>query len=190
MATILNLPLRQLQPELIFQLKKDYPKADFRVETQAGEPSGLLTESRFWEIIGLFDWTDSENNEQVIRPAVEALAASPVHHIYLFADLLATKLHALDRRDLAENIGEDSYSPGQFFSVDNFLYARCCVIANGKAALEAVLAEPSLMPKNLTFESLLRVASLAYLAKTGRPFEYVSETPIETFQNRAGWPIH
>jgi uncharacterized protein (DUF433 family) len=141
----------------------------------------------FWQIISLFDWTDAEDNNRVLEQAINTLATSNVHDIYSFSDILADKLFSLDARVYAENIGDDAYFPNKYFSVDNFLYARCCVIANGEKAYHNVLKSPNLMPKNLTFESLLSLASKAYFKKTGKRFDYVATTPIETYSNNAGW---
>ena len=187
MTTVLNLPLIQAYPETIRELQETYPNANLRIEIRKKAPQNMLTEQGFWEIIQLFDWTDSEDNSRVLAPAIEALATSPVHHIYLFSDILATKLYSLDERRFAEQIGDDAYSPNTYFSVDNFLYARCCVVANGQAFYKAVLQNPTLMPKNLTFEALLNLPSKAYLKKTGKPFNYLSTTSIETYSNKLGW---
>jgi hypothetical protein len=188
MTTVLTLPLQQAYPDIIRDLQEKFPRAKFRIEVSNKiAQSNILTEQRFWEIIHLFDWTDPEDNDRVIEQAVTALAESPVHHIYLFSDMLAAKLFSLDGRVFAENIGEDAYTPNTYFSVDNFLYARCCVIANGRAFYESVLKNPSLMPKDLTFESLLSLASKAYFKKTGKPFSYISTTSIETYANKLGW---
>jgi hypothetical protein len=187
MTTILNLPLQQAYPETIKDLQERFPNALMRLEIREKDISKILTEQRFWELINLFDWTDAEDDDRVLELAINALAASPVHHIYLFADMLADKLFSLDAKVYAENIGEDAYSPNKYFSVDNFLYARCCVIANGQEAYENVLKNPTLMPKDLTFESLLSLASKAYFKKTGKRFDYVATTPIETYSNKVGW---
>lgn len=187
MTTILNLPLQQANPEIIKDLQEKFPNANLRIEVNKKAAPNVLTEERFWEIISLFDWTDDEDNDRVLAPALTALADSPIHHIYLFADILAAKLFSLDAQIFAENIGEDAYTPDKYFSVDNFLYARCCVIANGKEMYEGVLKNPTLMPKDLTFESLLYLASDAYFKKTGKEFEYLSTIPIETYSNKAGW---
>ncbi|MDZ7878649.1 MAG: DUF4240 domain-containing protein [Saprospiraceae bacterium] len=187
MTTLLNLPLQQAYPETIRDLQERFPHAHLRIEIRKKDISKILTEQRFWEIISLFDWTDAEDNDRVLTPAINALSASPVHHIYLFADMLAVKLHRLDAKVFAENIGDDAYSPNNYFSVDNFLYARCCVIANGQKAYESVLQNPVLMPKNLTFESLLSLASKAYSKKTGKKFDYVTTISMETYANKKGW---
>lgn len=187
MTTLLNLPLQQAYPETIRDLQERFPNAHLRVEIRNKDVSKILTEQRFWEIIGLFDWTDAEDNDPVLAPAVNALAASPIHHIYLFSDMLADKLFSLDGQSYAENIGDDAYTPNKYFSVDNFLYARCCVVANGQKAYQSVLENPTLMPKNLTFEALLSLAAKAYLQKTGKRFEYLPTTSIETYANKTAW---
>ena len=187
MTTLLNLPLQQAYPETIRDLQERFPNAHLRVEIRQKDMSKILTEQRFWEIIGLFDWTDAEDDDRVLAPAVDALTASPIHYIYLFADMLADKLFKLDGKTYAENIGDAAYASDKYFSVDNFLYARCCVIANGQKCYEAVLENPSLMPKDLTFESLLSLASKAYFQKTSKRFDYVAATPIETYSNKNAW---
>ena len=186
MTTLLNLPLQQAYPETIRDLQERFPSAHLRVEIREKDISKILTEQRFWEIISLFDWADDEDDDRVLEPAVNALATSPVHHIYLFADMLADKLFSLDGKMYAENMRDNTYFPNQYFSSDIFLYARCCVIANGQKAYENVLKNPTLMPKDLTFESLLSLASKAYFKKTGRKFDYVATTPIETYSNKIG----
>jgi hypothetical protein len=187
MTTVLNLPLQQAFPEIIRDLQERFPSANLRVEVRQNSANKTLTEQGFWSIINLFDWTDPEDNDRVIERAITALSEAPVHHIYLFSDMLATKLFALDVKKNAENIGIDSFTPDEYFSVDNFLYARCCVIANGQDFYESVLENPLLMPKDLTFESLLQVPAKAYFKKTGKPFNYFPTTSIETYANKLGW---
>jgi hypothetical protein len=187
MTTILNLPLQQANLETIKALQDKFPSANLRIEVSEIDSAKVLTEKRFWDIIHLLDWRDPENDEQVLQPAIEALAKSPIHHIYLFSDMLANKLFSLDAKVFAENIGDDAYSPNKYFSPDNFLYARCCVIANGQKFYESILKNPKLMPKDLTFEALLSLASKAYFQKTNKLFDYIPITPIETYSNKTGW---
>ena len=184
-----NLSVDNLTHSFLENIKEHYPLADLEIRIKQKKTNNphILTEQGFWDIISLFDWTDEEDNDRVLEPAVNALAASPISHIYLFADMLADKLFSLDGKVYAENIGDDAYSPDVYFSVDNFLYARCCVIANGQEMYKKVLKDPTLMPKNLTFESLLSLASKAYLKKTGKRFEYLAATPIETYFNKKAW---
>ncbi len=187
MTTIMTLPLQQAYPEMIRDLQEKFPSANLRIEVRKNDISKLLTEKDFWQIISLLDWTDADDDDRVLEPAVDALAKLPVHHIYLFSDVLANKLFQLDGKIFGENIGEDAYSPNRYFSVDNFLYARCCAVANGEVFYKNLLENPQLMPKDLTFESLLSLASKAYFQKTGKSFDYISATPIETYTNKMAW---
>jgi hypothetical protein len=66
---------------------------------------------------------------------------------------------------------------------------RCCVIANGCEAYKLVVKNPKEMPKDVTFESLLSVAKIAYQRKTGQIMRYSPSFPIETFSNKAGWNL-
>jgi len=87
------------------------------------------------------------------------------------------------------HIGEDAYvEGGEHFSVDWFLYARCCVVANGQAYFETVLNNPTEFPEDMEFEALLGLASAAYEEKTGEECEGFDTTlSYETFCNEAGW---
>src|SRR5258708_5927466 len=99
-----------------------------------------MDEAAFWGVIEPFDWDKQGDDEAVLEPAVAALAAQPIRDIELFEDILAEKLHALDTKAHARQIGENAYtSPDEFFSVDVFLYARCVVVANGREYYELVL---------------------------------------------------
>ena len=115
------------------------------------------------------------------------MASYPTHYIYLFQDILSEKLYQLDAKKYALHIGKDSWKKGLYFSVDNFLYARCCVVANGKEAYETVLKNPAEMPKDITFEPLLSLASQAYKLKTGKAFDYSGHFNFETYSNDKAW---
>ena len=180
------MPIRSVSSAVMDDLQKKYPDAE--VQVHVDEVSGLagMSETHFWELIALLDW-NQEEDERIVEPLVAALAAGPMREIYEFQDGLAARLHALDGRIYAEQIGEDAYQPDAYFSVDIFLYARCCVVANGRNAYERVLQNPAEMPKDLTFETLLNVASQAYVRKTGKAFAYVSALSVETYSNLSGW---
>jgi Protein of unknown function (DUF4240) len=147
-----------------------------------------MTEDDFWDIIERLDWDRTGDDEQVVEPAVVALSRRSVSDIRSFEDLLAVKLHALDRESHARQIGEESYrGPDHHFSPDTFLYARCCAVANGRALYQRVLTNPPLMPKDPEFESILYVAATAYDRKTGKQFDHVTAVSYETFTNEDGW---
>jgi hypothetical protein len=150
-----------------------------------------MDESKFWAIIGLFDWRTSDP-ASVMAPAIAALSRFSTADIYAFHDILNEKLFNLDGVRFAEQLGTNRYvsnSPDRHFSVDSFLYARCCVVANGFKFYQAVLNDPKKMPKEYTFESLLYLPNEAWKAKTGRDdYNYFPEVWRETFSNSAGWP--
>lgn len=147
-----------------------------------------LTEQGFWDMIALLDWSQTGNNDAVIEPLITALTTAPVRHIYEFDDVLSQKLYKLDGLQFAQQIGESAWQPNGYFSVDVFLYARCCAVANGRDYYQKLLQDPGQMPKELDFGALLRVASTAYARKTGNVYTYVPAYPIETYSNKATWP--
>ena len=187
MTATYHLPVQKLSSDLIRELQEKYPGAQVEVNVRRGEQPNHTTEDLFWELIGSLDWSREDDDQAVLQPLIQRLAALPVQFIYGFQDVLSEKLFALDGQRFAEQIGEDAYVPGKFFSVDNFLYARCCVVANGKEAFEKVLANAQEMPKDLTFEALLTVAPKAYKLKTGKRFQYLPAFNYETFSNEAAW---
>lgn len=148
-----------------------------------------MDDNEFWRIISLFDWKKTGDDDAVIRPAVKELAKQSAEDIVAFEEVLSQKLYALDTKAHARNIGKDAYvGDGGRFSVDWFLYARCCVVANGRELYEAVLNDPEQFPKDMEFEALLGLAGAAYEAKTGEEHEgFETSVSYETFSNRAGW---
>lgn len=187
MPTTIRLPLRAFNAEVIKDLQEKYPDAEVRVDVHQDPQHAPLSEARFWEVIAMLNWSKEGDDEAVLQPALSHLATESVRHIFEFADILSEKLYALDARAYAEHIGEDAWSPDRYFSVDNFLYARASVVANGREVYEKVLENPTLMPKDITFEALLYLASDAYEHKTGKKWDYTPTYPIETYSNQEGW---
>ena len=189
MTHTIRFPIRSLSAEAVQDLKEKYPEAEISVELHQDRNPAPMSEQAFWEIIGLLDWSkEGEDDDAVIEPAVSRLTAGPVRQIFDFADLLSEKLYTLDGLAYAQHIGEDAWVPDRYFSVDNFLYARCCTVANGRVFYEKALKNPSLMPKDLTFETLLYIPSEAYERKTGRRYDYSPAYSVETYSNKQGWP--
>lgn len=150
----------------------------------------MMSEETFWEIIALFDWDESGDDEAVMAPAVEALAARSAEDIARFQDILAEKLHALDTREHARGAYAGTADPDDgdtYISADDFLYVRCVVVANGRAFYEKVLADPTAMPTELEFESLLYLATQAHEEKTGTELDHSPPVDFESFSNAEGW---
>lgn len=188
MQATIKIPINELSPAFIKDMQEKYGDAELEITINQKPDFRPLKDAEFWEIIDLFDW-DKENNQEIVELAIQKLASLPVGHIYNFQEILSRKLYQLDQKVIAENIGQFSYKENDYFSVDHFLHARACVIANGKEAFEEVLNDPKEMFKDLTFEPLLSVASLAYERKTGKQFIYVPSYNYETYSNKEGWQI-
>jgi hypothetical protein len=149
-----------------------------------------MNESTFWQIIALFDWDQLGDDDAVMEPACEALAALDEEAIYKFDDILHEKLHAIDTREhcRACYAGElDPDNGDDYISADDFLYCRCVVVANGRDFYESVLADPTNMPQGGEFESLLALPGMAYERKTGNEYDHLSPVSYESFENTAGW---
>jgi hypothetical protein len=150
-----------------------------------------LDETTFWDLIAKLDWDQEGDDEKVVEPVVTALAGLPDSAIAGFQNNLASKLYALDGRAWARESGSGIWwgEPDKL-SVDGFLYARLAVVANGRAFYESVLGDPTSMPKDGEFESLLYVASKAYERKTGLDDDGgldMTDVSFETFSNEDGW---
>ncbi len=149
--------------------------------------TNMLDDKSFWQVIDKIDWNEEDNDEQ-IQPVIDFLAEQSIEYIQHFQETLAYKLYQLDTKEHAKNIGECAYvNDDEYFSVDSFLYARCCVVANGQELFEKVLKEPIQMPKDLDYEPLLYVADEAFAEKTGDDFDYTTKYDYETYSNIEGW---
>lgn len=182
MTTKISVPLSEVDEKFLKELKEKYPshtRLDIQVVNLEDIPS--FSEEDFWPILGLLDWNAEDRNE-VLTPAVEALAQHPTSHIYLFEDILAEKLYLLDTKAHAR-----AAYPGDSFSEDGFLYVRAAVVAQGKGKYYEVLQNPAQINADEDFEPLLSLAALAFEHKTGSEFDYSSPLSYETYANDAGW---
>lgn len=147
-----------------------------------------MDDRSFWQLTSRLDWNHTGDDALVIEPVVDALAEMDRSEIRAFQEILAKKLFALDGRAWAREAGSMIWwGEPDSLSQDSFLYARCVVVANGRAFYEAVLANPSKMPKNMEFESLIYIAPRAEERKQGATGGIDTEVSFETFSNRAGW---
>lgn len=188
MTTVINVSLNDLSSQFISDLKEKFSNTtEVEIRLQDKSPADdLFSEDDFWRVIDKIDWSkkDSENK---IKPAVKMLAKLPLACIYLFADKLSAKLYHLDTRTHATAYAANE--PEHFVSADDFLYARCAVVAEGKEYYEKVLSDPSQMPDDIVFEPLLYLADDAFEIKMGIPFNYKPTYNYETQSNKAGWQL-
>ncbi len=186
MTTVLNVNLNDLSSQFINDLKQKFGKtANIEIRLQDKTPAdNLFSEADFWQVIDKIDWS-KKTAEAKISPVVKMLAKMPLSSIYLFADKLSEKLYHLDTKAHAAAYAADE--PDNFISADDFLYARCAVIAEGKDYYEKVLNDPTQMPSDIVFEPLLYLADEAFEMKMGIPFNYVPTYNYETRSNKSGW---
>ena len=190
MTTVLQVPIQSVNEALLHNLREQYPTAIVQVKTEQVADAERMDQPAFWRIIGQLDWRQRDRME-VIRPAVEMLSRYPLEAIYTFHDLMAEKLYTLDAQRFAVHLGSNRYSDSEerHFSVDDFLYSRCGVVARGHDYYQTVLQNPARMPKEFTFQLLLSLPRRTYQLKTGlSDYRHFPEFCCETFSNPEGWP--
>lgn len=185
METSITINAKDLNEKAIRAIQDRFGNVDLEIRVHSKTEGGAhLSSDACWELIDLLDWDQEEvDEEQVMEPLISALSELPIRSIYQFADWLSEQLWNLDTRSHAQVFLEAD----GFLSVDDFLYARCAVVANGAEYYEQVLEHPSEMPTDITFEPLLSVPQKAFFRKTGRPMVYVPLFNYETYGNRQGW---
>jgi hypothetical protein len=149
-----------------------------------------VNEDIFWTVISNLDWARIGDDDAVLAPAVETLSALRTAQIFGFQEILASALHALDTREHARWCYRGQANPDDgeaYISADDFLYARCVVVANGRDFYRTVLVEPKLFPTQVEFESLLYLAPKAYEQCTGDPWDGRTRCSYESFSNLEGW---
>jgi hypothetical protein len=187
MTTVLNIKIDDLDAKFVENLKRDFAHA--AVEMRLLEPSDqplIFTEADFWETIAMLDWDKEGDDDKVVEPLILFLSEQPIGHIYRFSDILSEKLWQLDTYAHAKVFLDDPEEEG-LLSVDDFLYTRCAVVANGQNYYNKILENPHLMPPDLTFEPLLYIALKAYERKTGKRFLPIYAYNYETYSNKKGW---
>jgi hypothetical protein len=186
MTTTLRVNIKDLDPQFVKELEEkvgNSAQVEIKVESSKhGE--GLFSEAQFWEVIELFDWSQ-ESREAIVRSAVTTLSKMPVSSIYLFEDFLSEKLFNIDTKAHASAYMRQQ--PDDYFSVDDFLYVRCGVVAEGKVYYEQIVQNPADLRADLDFEQLLSVAPAAYKLKTGRDFDYLPLYNYESKSNTEKW---
>jgi len=175
--SILKISLSELTGQFLKELKKKFGKsAEVEIRAKEGAEVPVLSEDLFWEIVDSFDWSQKTGHE-ILTKGVEKLANQETVFIYLFADALYEKLSQLNTK--AHAVALSNGVKGKF-SGDDFLYARCGVIAEGQEYFQEVIETPSKMPEDIIFEVLLSLPSMAYKLKTGKEFNYAPQQKIET----------
>ncbi len=187
MSTILNINVDDIDTKFVENLKRDFAHAAMEIRLQDPQSTNpVFSENAFWAAIEMLDWGQDGDDDKTVEPLVEFLSGQTIAVIYRFADILSEKLWFLDTQNHAK-IFLDDPEEGGMLSVDDFLYTRCAVVANGQNFYEKILNDPTLMPLDLTFEPLLYIALKAYKRKTGKIFTTIHAYNYETYSNINGW---
>lgn len=154
-----------------------------------------MDEDRFWSLI---DELGGEVTDASWHRLYRALRRLEADEILAFEDRFAEVLFRLDLRSVAKQRWRDAADPRwlprlPFISADNFLYARCAAVAEGRQTVEAVLTNHRRFRQTWNTEEaerLLSVSQEAYESATGQPWpdEHVSPYDYETGSNPdGGW---
>ena len=147
-----------------------------------------MDDATFWDLISSVDVVALKRGDEgtaleLLRARVADLGLAAIDG---FHDRLAQSLYDLDGQAHFDAAGDNADSD------DAFLYARCYVVALGRAHHAAVLANPSQMPQTAEewCEALLYVAPEAWAERTDRDpadYDHVSQVSYERGANRARW---
>jgi hypothetical protein len=148
-----------------------------------------MTRKDFWRLIDSIDRQalDAGDEDGAIRPLEERLRFLSEPDLETFEEHLSQSLHALDGQVFADASGESGASD------DGFLYARCYVVARGKAHYESTLNDPTLMPKTVDHwcEALLYPHRRVWAYLTGKDqseWAFEASVSYESGSNEKLWP--
>lgn len=142
--------------------------------------------TKFWEITGLLDWEKAGDDDDVLLPLIEELASLKDEDIFDFDDIMAKLLYDIDGRAWAE----DMYGELDNVSSDEFLYARCVALVNGKDYYDAVKNRTESLDPELEFEALLYAPPIAWAVKHDADVEeypHTTKYSFETGSNTNQW---
>lgn len=186
--TIHRIKLKDLTIAYLQKLQQQFVDKETEIEIRLAIPQQkqkrktAMSEATFWEIIHTLAWEKPEDNDAILQPAVQQLAQYSQTAILTFHDLLSEKLYLLDGKKFADNA-----SSQKSISADLFLYARCFVVASGKALYYQTLNNASRFPKDMFFDDLLYLPEYAWTMKTGQVFNHLPKYMYETGFNSSGW---
>ena len=147
-----------------------------------------MTDHEFWKLIALIDVIalDSGDEEKAIGPLQAELGTKSEAYLFAFEEALSWKLYAIDGEQFADRAGDSGRSD------DGFLYARCYVVAKGRAFYEAVKSDPARMPKSIEqwCEALLYPHRKAWADQAGGDpsgWPFMATVSYESGSNRALW---
>jgi hypothetical protein len=181
--------LRGLAAAVVLGLRDEWNEFGGRSALGPGIALTFVNMESFWELMA---WHHSPSEDGFAR-LTRALSSLDAAHIEAFAAslewalvALSTPAHAARRvRDASEPDGSAALPMSQ----DVFLYARCAIVAQGRATWEQVVADPTALDQGWDIaggEELLEVVPEAYERVTGLVWapQDVDPAPL------SGWLSH
>lgn len=151
----------------------------------------MLTDERFWALIDVMGGTISDRSVLALQAELRSRSIEEVEN---FVDSFSKALYDLDRRDINAIPITDTADPSRSSFVceaDDFLYARCCVVAAGRGTYEAIKEDPAEFARPwpvMSGELLLYAAEDVYEELTGQEWDRDYAYNFETGSNREGKP--
>ncbi|MEU8981001.1 DUF4240 domain-containing protein [Streptomyces sp. NPDC048309] len=151
-----------------------------------------MTWAAFWALIASLDGEATEASclrlaEELSRRLVPDIIRFAERHVEALYRLDLEKFGMLPVADMTDRNGESFPQ-----SADVFLYARCAVVAAGRAVWEGVFFDvDKFVPYTSTRfdgEWLLYVPDQAYELATGKEWDHSTWYCSESYSNRNGWP--
>jgi hypothetical protein len=151
-----------------------------------------MTWADFWALIATLD---GEATDASCQRLAEELSRRSVPDIIGFAERHAEALYRLDQEKFGTlpvaNLTTRDGSPFPQ-SADVFLYARCAVVAAGRAVWERVFFDVDMFVPYTSSEYdgewLLYVPDKAYELATGEEWNRSTRYCYESYSNQDGWP--
>lgn len=147
---------------------------------------GRMSDIDFFHFTDMLDWEKQGTDEAVLEPLIAFLAKWGDNVIFAFDDKMTELLYSLDTYNVAKHIIESS----DYFSTDDFLYARCVALINGKPYYNAILKGRKKLSLDSEFESILYVPMTAWERlhnEDSIEYPHESELSYETYSNKEGW---
>ena len=148
--------------------------------------TGKMYDLDFFHFTNMLDWSRQGDDAAVLEPLVSFLTNYGDNVIFAFDDKMAELLYSLDTYEIAKPLIDE----WGLIPTDEFLYARCTALINGKSYYSDILKGKKKLSSDCEFESLLYVPRKAWCRlhdETDDNYPHITEKCYETYSNSQGW---
>jgi hypothetical protein len=147
-------------------------------------PRRVMPEDEFWQFIAILD---GSTDDDAVERLTAALRAAGKRKAVAFAERLAATLYELDREVLCDQpvrwFDDPEGVPPIPLSGDSFLYLRAAVVVQGKAVVDQVIADPTVLLTRPWDDG----EALLYAAEHAAGGEIETKLSYETGSNEEHW---